>query len=104
MPPPHTIVFLVPLLLAAGCAGSGSTTPADRVAVVVGRDIDDRRVVDAAVERLPVGTPVADVPGARTYDASPTRTGWWSRRGRPGVANVGRGVGRYDAASGRPRG
>ena len=102
------VAFLIPLvplvLLAAGCAGSGSDDASRPTRSPSSPTPTAAEPSTPPPSELPSATPVADVPGARTYDARPNPDWVVVAGGTAWVANVGKGVGRYDAASGRPEG
>jgi streptogramin lyase len=96
------------MLLVAGCAGSGSdgaARPTPTAPTPTGATSSAAEPAGASPSPdLPSASPVDQVPGARTYDARPNPDWVVVAGGSAWVANVGKGVGRYDARTGRPRG
>lgn len=90
----------------AGCEGSRerAETPSRSDASTATTRTPTEQPTSSPSSSLLTATQLDDVPGVRTYDARPNPDWVVLAGGTAWVANVGHGVGRYDAHTGRPRG
>lgn len=90
-------------LLTTACGGS-SEPPAPTPAASPTPSSVQSASPASADDELPAATPVEEVDGARSYEARPNADWVQVAGGTAWVANVDKGVGRWDAATGRPLG